>query len=114
VSTQDKNGSVNENHQSSDGDGVEGGEGGGGGVVVRVVVDGDREDTDQAASPGERNDPAEQEEKERPGPKAGKTKRRRPPHRCESNMSSRTREVYQGFEDIVFHSERIRTPLLSF
>ncbi len=90
MSTQDKTESKTENHQSPGGDGGEGGEDGegdGGGVVVRVLVNGDREDTDQVEIPGEGNDQAGREEKEKSGPKAGKTKRKRPAHRCAATKS---------------------------
>lgn len=54
----------------------------GGGVVVRVFVDGDREDTEQGPNPDEGKNLTVQEEKEKSGPKAGKSKRKRPANRC--------------------------------
>lgn len=62
---------------------LDGGVGNGGdGVVVRVLVDGDREDTERGPTLGEGKNLTGQEEKEKPGPKAGKSKRKRPANRC--------------------------------
>lgn len=55
---------------------------GGGGVVVRVLVDGDLEDTEHAPTPDEGKIQTRQEENEKPAPKAGKSKRKRPANRC--------------------------------
>eukprot|EP00903_Cladosiphon_okamuranus_P007587 g7360.t1 len=51
------------------------------GVVVRVLVDGDREDTEQGPTPDEAKHVTGQEEKEKSGPKAGRPKRKRPANR---------------------------------
>lgn len=53
----------------------------GGGVVVRVLVDGDGEDTEQGLTPDEGKHVTVQEEKEKSAPKAGKAKRKRPTNR---------------------------------
>lgn len=55
---------------------------GGSGVVVRALVDGDREDTQQAPISGEGKNQKGQEEKEKSASKAGKSKRKRPANRC--------------------------------
>lgn len=60
-----------------------GGGNSGGEVVVRVLVDGDREDTEKAPTPDEgKNQTGPQDEKETSAPKAGKSKRKRPANRC--------------------------------
>lgn len=58
-----------------------GGGDGGGGLVVRVLVDGDREETEPAPTSEEGKLQTKQEEKEKSAPKAGKPKRKRPPNR---------------------------------
>lgn len=58
----------------------EGGDGGGGGVVVRVLVDGDREDVDPAL-PSDRGQDSTGQEKEKSVARAGKPKRKRPANR---------------------------------
>lgn len=75
--------------KSLDGGHTDGGVGGnsGGGGVVRIIVDGDREDADEAPTLGKKTGEHEQNEKEKSDKRAGKSKRRRPANRCTKTIA---------------------------
>lgn len=56
---------------------------------MRVIVDGDREDSELPVLPSDGNDQTEQEEKEKLGSKAGRSKRKRPAHRFATKLCRR-------------------------